>query len=521
VRELCLILDFGAQYTQLIARRVRELSVYSEIHPFDISLDKIRSLAPRAIILSGGPSSCYEPGAPLVSPELFGLGVPILGICYGVQLTAKLLGGEVVPSSHREYGRAHVTVRARSELFHGFRDGEELAVWMSHGDRVERLPPGFAVIGETPNAPAAAIADEERRIYGVQFHPEVAHTPRGGELIANFLFRVAGCAPTWTMASFAEETVAKIRAQVGPEKKVILGLSGGVDSSVAAALILRAIGRRLTCIFVDNGLLRGGERAQVEALFAGAFKADLRVVDAADRFLAGLRGVTDPEEKRKRIGRTFIEVFEEEAHRLGGPPDDKDGYAFLAQGTLYPDVIESVSHRGPSAVIKSHHNVGGLPERMKLGLVEPLRELFKDEVRALGAELGLPRAVLWRQPFPGPGLAVRCLGEVVRERLDVLRAADAIVDEEIRAAGLYESIWQSFGVLLPVRSVGVMGDQRTYAETFCLRAVHSNDGMTADWVPLPYDLLGTISRRVINEVRGVNRVVYDITSKPPGTIEWE
>ena len=534
-RDLVLILDFGAQYTQLIARRVRELSVYSEIHPFDVSLEKIRAMQPRAIILSGGPSSVYEAGAPSVPVELFSLGVPILGICYGVQLAAHLLGGEVKAAEHREYGRAQVTVRDHaasgggvSELFHGFAAGEVLSVWMSHGDRIERLPEGFRLIGESENAPAAAVADEKRRFYGVQFHPEVAHTPRGGELIANFLFRVAGCAPTWTMASFGEAAVAKIRAQVGAEEsgsgggdaggRVILGLSGGVDSSVAAALILKAIGTRLTCIFVDNGLLRSGERAQVESLFAGAFHADLRVVDAADRFLGALAGIVDPEQKRKIIGRTFIEVFDEEAHRLGGA---EKGYRFLGQGTLYPDVIESVSQRGPSAVIKSHHNVGGLPERMKMSLVEPLRELFKDEVRALGAELGLPRHVLWRQPFPGPGLAVRCLGEVTRERLAVLRAGDAIVDEEIRAAGLYESIWQSFGVLLPVKSVGVMGDARTYAETFCLRAVHSKDGMTADWVPLPYEVLGTISRRVINEVRGVNRVVYDITSKPPGTIEWE
>jgi GMP synthase (glutamine-hydrolysing) len=517
-RELCLILDFGSQYTQLIARRVRELSVYSEIHPFDLPLDKIRAMAPRAIVLSGGPSSVYDAGAPTVSPELFALGVPILGICYGVQLAARLLGGEVRPSERREYGRAHVRILTTScPLFHGFAAGEELAVWMSHGDRVERLPDGFALVGETANAPAAAIADEGRRLYGLQFHPEVAHTPRGAELLANFLYRVAGLAPTWTMASFAEEAVAKIRRQVD-DARVILGLSGGVDSSVAAALLLKAIGRRLTCIFVDNGLLRAGERAAVESLFAGAFHADLRVVDAAERFLGALAGVTDPEEKRKRIGRTFIEVFDAEAHALGG---EAAGYRFLGQGTLYPDVIESVSHRGPSAVIKSHHNVGGLPERMKLALVEPLRELFKDEVRALGAELALPRGVLWRQPFPGPGLAVRCLGEVTAARLLILRAADAIVDEEIRAAGLYESLWQSFGVLLPVRSVGVAGDARTYAETLCLRAVHSNDGMTADWAPLPHDLLAGISRRVTNEVRGVGRVVYDITSKPPGTIEWE
>jgi len=394
---------------------------------------------------------------------------------------------------------------------------------------VERLPDGFVLIGDTRNAPAAAVVDERRRFWGVQFHPEVAHTPRGSEILANFLFRIAGLAPSWTMAGFADQAVERIRAQVGGAR-VILGLSGGVDSSVAAALLLRAIGPRLTCIFVDNGLLRSGERAGVEALFAGAFprlaalagagggSAELRVVDAADRFLDALRGVTEPEHKRKAIGRTFIEVFDEEAHALGG---EGAGYRFLGQGTLYPDVIESTSLGGPSQVIKSHHNVGGLPERMKLGLVEPLRELFKDEVRALGAELGLPRPVLWRQPFPGPGLAVRCIGEVTRERLAVLRAGDAIVDEEIRAAGLYDSIWQSFGVLLPVRSVGVMGDERTYAETFCLRAVHSNDGMTADWVPLPHDLLAVISRRVVNEVRGVNRVVYDITSKPPGTIEWE
>jgi GMP synthase (glutamine-hydrolysing) len=517
-RELVLILDFGSQYTQLIARRVRELKVYCEIHP-PLALDDIRAKKPRAIILSGGPSSVYEPGAPTVDPGVFALGVPVLGICYGVQLTARLLGGEVLGSDKREYGRAHVRVTdggARSPLFHGFHAHEELAVWMSHADRVEKLPAGFELIGETPNAPAAAIADEKRRVYGVQFHPEVAHTPRGGELLANFLFRVCGLEPTWTMASFADEAVAAVRRQVGERGRVICGLSGGVDSSVAAKLILNAIGERLTCIFVDNGLLRQGERAGVEALFAGAFHADLHVVDARARFLGALAGVTDPEQKRKVIGREFIAVFDEEAKKI-------PGVEFLAQGTLYPDVIESVSvtNRGPSVTIKSHHNVGGLPERMKLKLVEPLRELFKDEVRELGAELGLPRHVLWRQPFPGPGLAVRVLGEVTAARCDVLRLADAIIDEEVRAAGLYESIWQAFGVLLPVKSVGVMGDQRTYADALAVRAVHSKDGMTADWVPLPYDLLGTISRRIINEVRGVNRVVYDITSKPPGTIEWE
>jgi GMP synthase (glutamine-hydrolysing) len=515
-RDLVLILDFGSQYTQLIARRVRELKVYSEIHP-PLPLAEIQRLQPRAVILSGGPSSCYEPGAPTVDKGLFDLGLPILGICYGVQLTAKLLGGEVKPSDKREYGRAHVKVTqngAASPLFHGLSVGEDLAVWMSHGDRVEKLPPGFQLIGETPNAPAAAVADEKRRFWGVQFHPEVAHTPRGGELLANFLFRICKLEPSWTMASFAEEATRAVQKQVGEKGRVICGLSGGVDSSVAAKLILNAVGNRLTCIFVDNGLLRKGERGGVESLFAGAFHADLHVVDAEARFLEKLAGVTDPEQKRKIIGREFIAVFEEEAKRIAG-------VEFLAQGTLYPDVIESVSHKGPSATIKSHHNVGGLPERMNLKLVEPLRELFKDEVRELGAELGLPRNVLWRQPFPGPGLAVRVLGEVTKQRCDILREADAIIDEEVRAAGLYESIWQAFGVLLPVKSVGVMGDQRTYADALAVRAVHSKDGMTADWVPLPYELLGTISRRIINEVRGINRVVYDITSKPPGTIEWE
>jgi GMP synthase (glutamine-hydrolysing) len=517
-RDLILILDFGSQYTQLIARRVREQKVYSEIHPYNLSLARIRELAPKGIILSGGPSSAYDTGAPRVVPEIYGLGVPILGICYGVQLTALLLGGKVVAAQHREYGRANLRITKPGDLFHGFNVGEEIPVWMSHGDRVEELPSGFSVVGESVNCPAAAVAAPDRRFWGVQFHPEVVHTPRGGEILANFLFRICHCEPNWTMASFVDEAVAAIREKIGPTARAVCGLSGGVDSSVAAALVLRAIGDRLTCIFVDTGLQRSGEAAQVESLFRDAFKADLRVVDATEKFLGALAGITDPEQKRKIIGSAFIDVFDQEAGQDSGRPAKAD---FLVQGTLYPDVIESVSHKGPSATIKSHHNVGGLPERMRLKLVEPLRELFKDEVRELGAELGLPRHVLWRQPFPGPGLAVRVLGEVTRESCDILRAADTIIEEEIRAAGLYESIWQSFGVLLPVRSVGVMGDERTYARCLVLRAVHSRDGMTADWVHLPYDLLAGISSRIVNEVRGVNRVVYDISSKPPATIEWE
>jgi GMP synthase (glutamine-hydrolysing) len=516
-KPLILILDFGAQYAQLIARRVREQKVYSEIHPYNLSLERIRALAPAGIILSGGPSSVYDAGAPRVSPELFELGIPVLGICYGVQLASLLLGGQVEAAEHREYGRAVVQVQAPSALLAGFEPGEEIAVWMSHGDRVEKLPEGFTCVGQSPGCPFAVVEAPARRFWGVQFHPEVVHTPRGSELIGNFLFRICGCEPTWTMPSFADEAVKAVRAQVGQlenEARVICGLSGGVDSSVAAALVHRAVGDRLTCIFVDNGLLRAGETAQVEALFRGAFKVNLIVVDAKERFLTALAGVSDPEQKRKIIGREFIAVFEEQARAIGGAD-------FLVQGTLYPDVIESVSHKGPSATIKSHHNVGGLPETMRLKLVEPLRELFKDEVRVLGEELGLPRHVLWRQPFPGPGLAVRVLGPVTRERCDVLRAADTIIEQEIRAAGLYESIWQSFGVLLPVQTVGVMGDERTYANVLAVRAVHSKDGMTADWVPLPYEVLGAISSRIVNEVRGVNRVVYDISSKPPATIEWE
>ena len=512
-KQVILILDFGSQYTQLIARRVREQNVYSEIHPFDLSLERIRAMKPAGIILSGGPSSVYDEGAPRISAEIFGLDVPILGICYGVQLTSLLLGGKVVSASHREYGRATVRLESASELFSGFPTGEDLAVWMSHGDRVESLPDGFHRVGTSPNCPFAAVEAPSRKFWGVQFHPEVAHTPRGMEILGNFLFRICKCQPSWTMANFVDEAVAIVKQQA-PSGRVICGLSGGVDSSVAASLVHRAVGDRLTCIFVDNGLLRARESVQVEALFRGAFKMNLVVVDAAERFLSKLAGIDDPEQKRKIIGREFIAVFDEEAQKLGGAD-------YLVQGTLYPDVIESVSHKGPSATIKSHHNVGGLPEKMKLKLIEPLRELFKDEVRALGAECGLPHDMLWRQPFPGPGLAVRVLGPVSKAACDILRAADVIIDEEIRAAGLYESIWQSFGVLLPVRTVGVMGDERTYANVLAIRAVHSRDGMTADWVPLPHDLLATISSRIVNEVRGINRVVYDISSKPPATIEWE
>jgi GMP synthase (glutamine-hydrolysing) len=455
-----------------------------------------------------------------VPASLFDIGVPILGICYGAQLTARVLGGVVNPADRREYGRATVRVLpagAGSGVFRNLVGGDELAVWASHGDHVDGLPAGFVHTAESDNCKFSGFVNEAKKIHCVQFHPEVVHTPRGAELLGNWLFGVCNAARDWSMASFVDEAVARIHKQVGPASeggRVICGLSGGVDSSVAAALIHKAIGDRLTCVFVDNGLLRKGEREYVASIFRDHFKVDLRVIDAEDRFLSKLAETTDPEKKRKIIGVEFINVFEEQAKTI-------DNAKFLAQGTLYPDVIESVSFKGPSHTIKSHHNVGGLPERMNLALVEPLRELFKDEVRQLGLELGLPRHMVWRQPFPGPGLAVRCLGPLTRPRLDVLRNADAIVEEEIRAAGLYDSIWQSFGVLLPVKSVGVMGDARTYEETLAVRAVHSRDGMTADFVQLPYEVLAKISSRVINEVRGINRVVYDITSKPPGTIEWE
>ncbi len=509
--EKILILDFGSQVTQLIARRVREQSVYCEIHPYNMTLEKIRQYGPKGIILSGGPSSVYDKDAPHSDAGVYGLGVPVLGICYGMQLMTHQLGGKVERSEKREYGRAVMELDDVTNLFSGFSDRAE--VWMSHGDRIEAMPEGFQRIAHTGHCPVAAMKDAGRRFYGVQFHPEVVHTPRGEEILGNFLFAVCECRPTWTMAGFIETEVEDIRRKVG-DGRVICGLSGGVDSSVVAVLIHRAIGDQLTCVFVNNGLLRKGEAEKVVNLFSRHFKINLKYVDATDRFLDKLAGVIDPERKRKIIGNEFIYLFEEEAKKLGRVD-------YLAQGTLYPDVIESVSTKGPSAVIKSHHNVGGLPEKMNLKLLEPVRELFKDEVRLLGRELGMPDEVIHRQPFPGPGLAIRCIGEITAERLEILREADAVVLDEIRKAGLYRDIWQSFAVLLPVRTVGVMGDARTYDYTVALRAVNSLDGMTADWVKLPYEVLGAISSRIINEVKGVNRVVYDISQKPPSTIEWE
>lgn len=509
--EKILILDFGSQVTQLIARRVREQSVYCEIHPYNISLEKIREYAPKGIILSGGPSSVYDTDAPHSDPAIFDLGIPVLGICYGMQLMTNQLGGKVERSDKREYGRAMMDLDDVEDLFSGFEGRAE--VWMSHGDRIESMPAGFSRIAHTEHCPVAAMKDAERRFYGVQFHPEVVHTPRGEEMLGNFVFSVCDCRPVWTMASFIETEIEDIRRKVG-DGRVICGLSGGVDSSVVAVLIHRAIGDQLTCVFVNNGLLRKGEAEKVVNLFTKHFKINLKYVDATDRFLDKLAGVTDPEQKRKVIGNEFIYLFEEEAKKLGKVD-------YLAQGTLYPDVIESVSTKGPSAVIKSHHNVGGLPEKMNLKLLEPVRELFKDEVRLLGRELGMPDEVIHRQPFPGPGLAIRCICEITAERLEILREADAVVLDEIRKAGLYRDIWQSFAILLPVKTVGVMGDARTYDYTIAIRAVNSLDGMTADWVKLPYELLGSISSRIINEVKGVNRVVYDISQKPPSTIEWE
>ena len=507
-----LILDFGSQYTQLIARRLREKHVYCEIHPFNIPIEKIKEFKPKGIILSGGPASVYAPDSPKVSREVFELGVPVLGICYGMQLITYLFGGEVVRAERHEYGRAELEVLDNSDLFAGL--PSKFTVWMSHGDRVLRIPPTFEPIAKTENAPYAAIRSSEKKVYGVQFHPEVKHSQYGDKILENFAIKICGCEPTWTMENFIEYEIKKIRETVG-DKNVICALSGGVDSSVVAALLHKAIGDQLYPIFVDTGLLRKGERESVEKTFKEKFHMkNFRTVDASELFLERLKGVTDPEEKRKIIGRTFIEVFEKAANEI---PNAE----FLAQGTLYPDVIESVSVKGPSATIKTHHNVGGLPERLNFKLIEPLRELFKDEVRELGKELGLPDEIIKRQPFPGPGLAIRIIGEVKPEYLRILREADAIVLEEIKKAGLYDKIWQSFAVFLPVQTVGVMGDVRTYDYVIALRAVESVDGMTADWVKLPYDLLERISNRIINEVERVNRVVYDITSKPPGTIEWE
>ena len=511
--ETVLILDFGSQTAQLIARRVREAGVFSLLVGPGITVDEIRRIAPKGIILSGGPASVFESGAPTCDPAIFSLGIPVLGICYGMQLMSHLLGGSVQPAAHREFGRARIEVAQGAELFAGV--DAHATVWMSHGDQVVRVPSGFEVLASTPTCPFAAVRDRARRFYGVQFHPEVTHTPQGGDMLANFLFKACGCSGSWRMSDFVAQECARIRARVG-SARVICGLSGGVDSSVVAALLAKAIGSQLVCIFVDNGLLRKNERELVETTFRDHFEVDLRVVDAAREFLADLEGVEDPQEKRRRIGHRFIDVFREAAKSIPGE------VRFLAQGTLYPDVIESGrGHAGTSASIKLHHNVGGLPEDLGFELVEPMRLLFKDEVRALGEVVGLPAQIVWRHPFPGPGLAVRVIGEVTRAKLDLLRECDRILLEEIVAAGLYRSTSQVFAVLLPVRSVGVMGDGRTYESVVAIRSVDTQDFMTADWSRIPYDVLATISGRIINEVRGVNRVVYDISSKPPATIEWE
>src|SRR5690348_16846922 len=515
LHDKILIVDFGSQVTQLIARRVREEKVYCEIVPFQKAEAAFLAMKPKAVILSGGPASVLDKDAPLAPMALYKAGVPVLGICYGEQAMAAQLGGKVEGGHHREFGRAEIELVKSSPLTEGvWKEGQRYPVWMSHGDRVTQLPPGFAVIATAPNAPIAMIADEARKFYATQFHLEVMHTPHGAAILRNFARKIAGCTGDWTMRAFKDEAIDKIRAQVG-KGKVICGLSGGVDSAVAAVLIHEAIGEQLTCVFVDHGLLRLAEGAKVVSLFKDHYNIPLVHVDAAEQFLSALAGVTDPEQKRKTIGRLFIDVFEQEAKKIGGAE-------FLAQGTLYPDVIESVSFTGgPSVTIKSHHNVGGLPERMNMKLVEPLRELFKDEVRSLGRELGLPEVFVGRHPFPGPGLAIRCPGAITRDKLDILRLADEIYIEEIRRAGLYDDIWQAFAVLLPVKTVGVMGDFRTYEYVVGLRAVTSTDGMTADFYPYDMKFLGHVATRIINEVKGVNRVVYDVTSKPPGTIEWE
>ncbi len=512
-RDRVLILDYGSQYTQLIARRIREQRVYCEIHPPTFDAEAVRAWNPAGIVLSGGPSSVLDGDAPSIDPAIFDLDLPVLAICYGLQLLAHHRGGEVEPADHREYGPAELALEREDPLFAGLTDRPRRTVWMSHGDRVLRLPAGYSVLATSESSPFAAVRHESKPVYGLQFHPEVVHTEGGEQIIANFVHGICGCAASWTMEAFIEEAVAQVREQIG-QRKVVCGLSGGVDSAVAAALVHRAVGDQLTCIFVDNGLLREGERNEVESTFRQALGIDLIVSDSASRFVRGLAGVTDPEKKRRIIGHLFIEVFEEVAEQI-------DGADFLVQGTLYPDVIESVSVRGPAATIKSHHNVGGLPEVMKLELCEPLRELFKDEVREVGRNLGLPETIVGRHPFPGPGLAVRIVGEITPENLATTRRADAIVIEEIRRAGIYDSLWQAFAVFLPVQSVGVMGDARTYENVIAVRAVNSVDAMTADWSRLPADVLGTISSRIINEVKGVNRVVYDISSKPPATIEWE
>lgn len=509
---MILIIDFGSQYNQLIARRVREHQVYCEIEPPGISIDAIKELAPEGIILSGGPASIYSKGAPRVDRAIFNLGVPILGICYGMQFMMETLGGKVIGSKKREYGFAELNIKEQVGIFAGVET--KTPCWMSHGDSVGGLPEGFIATATTDNTPMAAAEDPFRRFFGLQFHPEVAHTKEGKKILANFLFDICRCEKSWSMKSFIEHAVDDIRAQVGQEK-VILGLSGGVDSSVAAVLLNKAIGKKLTCVFVDNGVLRAGEAARVIEMFKKHLRINLRFARAGKIFLKKLKGVTDPERKRKIIGRAFIDIFDKEARKV-------KGVKFLAQGTLYPDLIESRSaFGGPSAVIKSHHNVGGLPKKMKLKLIEPLKHLFKDEVRLLGKELGLPDDVIWRQPFPGPGLAIRIIGEVTPQRLNVLRKADTILLEEIRAANLYYELWQSFTILLPLKSVGIMGDQRTYENIVAIRAVTSDDAMTADWARLPQELLARVSNRIINEVRGINRVVYDVSSKPPSTIEWE